>query len=465
MKNLKNKYILLISFLKEIDFKIDPLGNLLLNDSRGAILILLTKLKIDKSKFDLLFSKTSEMGYEYKYVDGNKISEFQIFESFEQFHQNISSYKKTDNFIVFSKTEDVFLGYFNEKSYRAEQEDKNIVAFDNVFNYKNFVDMWVNLGSLSNTTNESFRFIDYYNSQNQTFLLSSMNDRAILHKCMEFREFDTPLLANYLLFKDAIEQDSKGQLSFFMKKEILEESNKFESKIGLREIFLNFERIYDKASINFQIYLNDISIDKLKGEYDNFKREYLSFFSEIISKIVLKILSLPIAFGASIIALTNISNDYLVVLLFLVLLTSSIAINISLYNHFIDLKSIGTLLVTKTKNIREHKFFRSNPAEKKELQEIVNHIKAKINIAINYIWYYFGISIILLLSIFIFPVRGIFYEMSLFKKFSIEHLELKDYLIISILVIFITHIGIIFFRKLKPISAEIQILKKDIKLI
>src|SRR5690606_15991624 len=112
LMNLKQRYNLLIQFLKETPFTVNLQGYLLFNTSNAAILTLLSKLQIDTNEFDLLFSKTSEDGYQYKYVDGNNFSEFQIFQSFEQFYYNISSYKKTDNFIVFCQIENVFYGYF-----------------------------------------------------------------------------------------------------------------------------------------------------------------------------------------------------------------------------------------------------------------------------------------------------------------------------------------------------------------
>ena len=248
--NIREQYGIIIDFIGQVNFTINEESNLLLNSSKEEIIGFLKKLNIEGDDFHLLFSKANEEGFQYKLVDGNTLSKFKIYPSTSLFHKNIASYRKTDKFIVYSEAEKSFYGYVNQETFRNKEQREDIYLFCNIFSYKNFIKKLVQIGESSNKTNESFRLIDYYNSQNQTFLISSLDKRALLIKCMEFRFISSNLFENLKLFQESLEKDSKGQFSFFLKKEILEESYRWPSETGLREIFFQFEKIYEKALLS-----------------------------------------------------------------------------------------------------------------------------------------------------------------------------------------------------------------------
>lgn len=187
------------------------------------------------------------------------------------------------------------------------------------------------------------------------------------------------------------------------------------------------------------IHIEDISIEKLKDEYAEFKNEYLKSYSDLISKILFKIISAPITFGAITFALSRIENEFLIFILLLGLYSTSILIYFSLKSHLSDLFSLTNQLESKCNHLKEKNFdlFEEYDDEINELESTLDLIKEKIALSKTFLFSSY-------LMTFLFATMvGVYVLFSDLKK-VISHCDLFfydgfDYLISIITIIFILY--------------------------
>ncbi len=404
MSDHLNKYLIITDFLSEVRFSLNQENQVLLDASEEQIQLLLMSLGLKKDVYNY-FTKSSCKDFQFALTENN-FSGFKIYDSKEKFLNRITALKNDQNFIIYDSNNKFYLGYVEGSTFEGKVSKGENYFFENLFLFKEFLDLWEKMGIDANTSNNSFRFIDYYNEQSQIFLLSNLDKRAEIKKSNSFIDLKKDLSENLRLFKNSFDNESKNQFPFFLKKELIEESSKYDGEDVLINLFTNFQKVHNRAHLNFQVYIHDISIEKLKGEYEDFKKDYLEAFSEVTSKLLIKILSIPVAFGASVFALSKITSQYLIIILLLGIMATSVIINLSLNYHFLDLKAISKVLIRKVQQIKEHAFFLKNPQEKEELNEIIHHIKSKINLAIQYIWYYFSLTTVIVLLLLIYPIKN-----------------------------------------------------------
>ncbi|MBW8244060.1 hypothetical protein K1F50_14725 [Muricauda oceani] len=395
--NPRTKHDVLVKFFEKNSFEIQEGTNeLLVNGSEEVLKGLLANF--EDHDFDSLFANTG-ISDTFRLVDGNTISNISIFDSKDRFSKSLKALDQKKDYLIFDTKTKRHLSWIESKAYKSKNWDNDDFFFTNTFGFKTFLDKWIEIGTNSNTSEDDFTFIDYYNLETGIFLLTTFTQKIQFKIPSNFSNDDIDLSERVNLFDGCFSADSKYQFPRFFKKNLIDYVSGTPLDKRLEYAFKNLDKIYANAHLDFQVYLHGISIENLREEYEDFKSDSLMPFAEITSKLTIKILSIPIAFSAILFGLSKTTNSVFQIGLVFSILVSSIILNFSLKNHFLDLESIYRLFGRKVKKIGDHKFFCDNDTEKEEIRVIVKHIQEKLNYAKRYIWSYFTISSILFLFI------------------------------------------------------------------
>ncbi|WP_127025019.1 hypothetical protein [Flagellimonas beolgyonensis] len=458
----KQNLELLVDFFQNHSFTVtDTLNELILVAPEGAVRELLGKSN-GNHDFDLMFASTGE-GDSFRLAGSRNIFGIDIFDSRSNFSKAYKSLDSSKNYLIFDNQSKQFISWVEGNVYKSNDRSSDEFFFSNIFNFKEFEKKWIEIGKEANLSDEDFSFIDYYNIQRETFLLSTISNKIQVKQPTFFPETDEDLSNRLDLFHSCFNIDSKKQFPKFIKKNLIESISEYGSEERLIQSFLKFDKIYEKADLDFQVYLNDISIDKLRDEYEDFKRESLMPFSEITSSLTIKILSVPIAFSAILFSLSRISNPVLQIGVIFSLLLSSIILNFSLKNHFSDLIAIYRLFGKKVKKIGEHNFFVKNPREKSEIREVITHIVEKVRYSQRFIWSYFIISSLLFLFVCVFFLWPIIKTIDFTSDFDKELFD-AQYVIVLVLALLFLVVTCVQGIVLKKDATTLKVIGKDYSL-
>jgi len=192
-------------------------------------------------------------------------------------------------------------------------------------------------------------------------------------------------------FKDCFNDENKSLLKFLKSATIATASN-FPAEQRLKMLIESLHEVVEKARINFEVYLNNLSIDKIKKDYDEVKSKYFDSLSDILSKLSNKIIGLPIGISATLFAVEKIkdSNFFLLLLLGATIVTS-IYISLLLQMHFKDLNYISKIFHYDYNTLLENNFFFKYPDEKNLFEEIKKRITDRIKFLKTIIESYFWV--------------------------------------------------------------------------
>jgi len=437
----KQKLDLLVDFFKNHSYSIsEPTNELILQASEVEI-----KNLLNQSESIASTGKNNS----YRLAGGKSIFDIEIFDSKIKFSEALKAIDSSKNYLIQDNQSNEYISWIDGQTYKSESWYNDEFLFGNIFSFKKYIALWIEIGKAANISDDEYSFIDYYNTQKETFLLTTFTQKMQLKQPSSFPIKSEDLSSRLDLFKSCFSIDSKNQFPKFIKKNLIDIISEFNIEERLVQSYLKFDKIYEKANLDFQVYLYDVSIDGLRDGYEDFKRESLMPFSEIMSKLTIKILSVPIAFSAILFSLSKITNSVLQIGVIFSLLVSSIILNFSLKNHFSDLKSIYRLFGKKVKNIKEHNFFVKNPDEKNEIREVIEYIKEKLTYSQRFIWSYFLISSILFLFVCIYFLWPLISTINFSSKIDVE-LFTGQYIVVivlTVLFLIITVIQAIVFKK------------------
>ncbi|MCX6246088.1 MAG: hypothetical protein NTU98_15445 [Bacteroidetes bacterium] len=156
--------------------------------------------------------------------------------------------------------------------------------------------------------------------------------------------------------------DNKEHFLKFLKNSMIEFASVYHSLDRIGKIFSSLETIIEKAKVNFEVYLNNLSIDKFKKNYEEVRSRYFEELSKILSDLTQKILGLPVGIAASLFALENVKNNpvFLCALILLLLLTAGY-VNILLRINFTDLINLSKAFREEYDFLVSDKFFLKCP--------------------------------------------------------------------------------------------------------
>lgn len=287
-----------------------------------------------------------------------------------------------------SKKLDVLIIAFDNKSlsnisnqcYIDFEPKDDFFFFSNALNFVEFIDF---LKSKEQETEDAFHFIDYANDVSRKIVLTSITEksRIILKYYKEVAE--TPNSKDFskglTLFKDCFVADNFN-LPKFLKSSLIKFSSRYDFDDRISLVFQNLRSIVDDAKMNFEIYINNLSIDKIRKDYDDYKSKYFSEVSDVLRKISQQIIGFPIVVASTLFAIEKIkSNETLLWILAIVILVTTLYLILMLRMNFRDLKYADLLSEKDYQSIKDNNFFIKFPDEFK----IFNQIKTRIAIRIK----------------------------------------------------------------------------------
>jgi len=260
----------------------------------------------------------------------------------------------------------------------------------------------------------------------------SLSDKGRLNITYDLKAplFDSKIDLNKQLerFKACFDNENKSLLKFLKSATISTASN-FPADQRLKMLIESLDEVVEKARINFEVYLNNLSIDKIKKDYDEVKSKYFNSLSNILSNLSNKIIALPIGISATLFAVDKIKDSDLFLIFILgAIIVTSIYISLLLRIHFKDLNYISKIFHYDYSTLLDNNFFVKYPDEKNLFEEIKKRVIDRISFLKTIIESYYWIMNIanIFISIFILDKLGVI----------INGLLLTTFVLVFIIVLF-----------------------------
>lgn len=309
---------------------------------------------------------------------------------------NIREYLTVNNV---RKTIDVLVLNFNDKPlskisnlcYLNFELKDDFFFFSNASNYLDFIEF---LKNKEQETDDAFHFIDYSNDVNRKIVLTSISEKSrIILKY--FKEIpiipnDKDLSKGMTMFKDCFVSDNFN-LPKFLKSSLIKFASRYDFDDRMNLVFQDLRSIVEDAKMNFEIYINNLSIDKIRKDYDDYKSKYFSEVSDVLRKLSQQIIGFPIVIASTLFAIEKIKpNENLLWILSIVILVTTIYLILLLRMNFRDLKYAEQLSERDYESMKNNNFFVKFPDEFQIFTQIKNRIATRIkNLIIvceSYFW-------------------------------------------------------------------------------
>lgn len=361
---------------------------------KNATSLRITTSEIELDKTDATISQLDALGISYDIVQQTKI-QFDPATIPTKIFFDIDSFLK---FINFKKDSDVYiynwgepLSYFDDKTYFKFDEVSTEFIFINALAYLDFVDF---LKSQEVEVDETMHFIDAYNREARKIVMVSLSDkgRVTMTYGLEIPKFNrqTDLSKNVDEFKKCFLEPSRNLVKF-LKAAIIKFVVEKPKIDRLQLLFENLDEVISKAHMNFEVYLNNLSIDKIKKDYDDVKSKFFKDLSDVLAKLTQQIVVLPIGFCAALLAVDKISeNQFYLYFIVAALLTTSVYLSLLLRVQFKDLNYLNRLFNTDFSSIINNGFFIKYPGEKTIFEEVktrfIRRLRFLKNVSEAYFW-------------------------------------------------------------------------------
>lgn len=288
---------------------------------------------------------------------------FTVFKNPTQY-LTLSTVKKNLDSLILNCDEHKALSKIGDKYYKDFKPTEGFFFFSNAKYFFEFIEF---LKSKDQETEDAFHFIDYANDVSRKIVLTSLTEksRIILKYFNEIPQ--TPdyedLSIGYNLFKECF---SKENINFpkFLKSSLIKFASRYEENQRLKLVFQNLKSIVEDARINFEIYINNLSIDKIRKDYDDYKSKYFAEVSEVLKKLTQQIIGFPIAIASTLFAVEKVkANSTFLWFIAIVILVSTVYLIFLLRMNFRDLKYVEQLSDKDYQAIKDNNFFIKFPDE------------------------------------------------------------------------------------------------------
>jgi hypothetical protein len=352
--------------------------------------------------------RTKEINIEYSNLG------FEVFQNAKTFLTVNNIEKECD--ILILDFDGTTLSKIQNESYLDFNLEGRFYFFSNASNYLNFIKL---LKSKDQETEDAFHFIDYANDINRKIVLTSLTEKSRLI-LKYFKE--TPLFPTNIDYSISLKQfdncfkKENQNLPRFLKSSLIKFASRYEYSERTQLVFKNLQVIVDDARMTFEIFINNLSIDKIRKDYDDYKSKYFSEVSDILRKITQQIIGFPIVIASTLFAIEKVKDNvtFLWILAVAILITTLYLILLLNMN----VKDLGYVKLLSNKDydsIKDNNFFIKFPEEFSTFKSIKERITIRIkNLEIvceSYFWI-LSVSNTSMISLMLFylevPIMGIF---------------------------------------------------------
>lgn len=352
--------------------------------------------------------RTEEINIDYSNLG------FKVFQNTKDF-LTISNIEKECDILILDFN-GITLSKIQDESYLNFNLEEEFYFFSNASNYLGFIKL---LKSKDQETEDAFHFIDYANDINRKIVLTSLTEKSRLI-LKYFKEI--PLLPTNIDYSVSVKQfdncfkEENQNLPRFLKSSLIKFASRYEYSERTQLVYKNLQAIVDDARMTFEIFINNLSIDKIRKDYDDYKSKYFSEVSDILRKITQQIIGFPLVIASTLFAIGKVKDNaaFLCILVLAILITTVYLILLLNMN----LKDLGYIKFLSNKDydsIKDNNFFIKFPEEFSTFKRIKERITMRIKkleiVCESYFWILSvsNTSMICLMLFYLnFPIMGIF---------------------------------------------------------
>lgn len=370
---------------------------------------------------------------------------FAFFEDINEFQLQIklADFEKPIIIKSFSNNNSV---YYSEKH---ETSKINKLPFDNFLfqNTKIFLESIAYFKSKYHENELNFEFIDDFSVSNCAITFSSISEK----KRIKFMFSPTGVIElkskdDYTIkFNEFVSlMNESKQYPVFIKKSLIK--NLLNSSINpYITFFEKLDLIILEAKLDFNVYLHELSIDKIKADYNDYKQRYFSSQNEILNKLTNQIIAVPLSISATVFAISRLEGKVLPLFIVCFGLLCYIGYVSLLIKFFVrDIHNLNSQSNHDYKNLSDQSFFRENKNELIYFQHVKTSIDNRLSdlfLGLKYFTVIMWFSSCLLLI----------YVLSHFIDYS-NNIQIFFYLIIPLIIFIYLFSEILFKEKLTYID-------------
>jgi hypothetical protein len=384
---------------------------------------------------------------ELQFVNSLDLASFLKDENFEDFEekQNRICIKRNKLPFVYFNNEDEFINQVKDDDFNKPilidnyKNNYSHLYFENNFTYLNDELSNINLiinglavkevkaffKDLSNKEKYGIEIVDNYSNSNLIITFISLKDKTKVN--LHFKPTGTLKLSNDInyytkvnsLIKYLVKENK--QFSIFLKNSII--SNLlFEEKDVFTLFFEKIDKIFYEAKLNYNVFLHELSLDKIKTDYKEYKQKYFASQNDILSKLTTQVVALPVSIAASAFSIYNLKGDIFPTMIIVFgLICYVIYVTFTLSIFYNDIYSLNKLAQRDYTTLKTHPFFVDNPNELSFFDEIKDNIFNRLK------------SLKIGLNIFVFMVWASF-TMLAFYSLKTLSIELKNPIILFLII-------------------------------
>lgn len=322
-------------------------------------------------------------------------NDFDIFFSRSDFFQRIQ--KRFDRNILFIDDK-TLVPYFwsasDQKTYVDFVETQTNHFFNNVIAYFELLDF---LKNQEHKEDNVFYFVDHFSWDNRLIVFTTLKrvgkmTISVPANVPVFNE-DLSLKTKIEKFYRAFDENNK-HLPKFIKNELFKFLSKEKKEDRFVKLLERLDEILVRAEQNFEVYLNDLSLENLKKDYIEHKDKYFQQLRDVLGKISGQIIALPLTITASAFAsYKSFDNTFLLSIIILAFIAFTIYSLFNLRLQLEDIKDIGNSSRLDYNKLKSSPFFIKYPEELNSFEQINSKIRKRISLLSGTIYtYYFTLS-------------------------------------------------------------------------
>lgn len=269
--------------------------------------------------------------------------------------------------------------YYQKKTYINFVLNNSNWFFENSYSYLKFLDI---LSEQNEKHDDIFHFIDDFSKSTGRGVFTSAKDFGKL-----IIKFNHGVLAldeteNYTLkvekFTECFLPENK-HLPKFLKNELFNFLAKEKEKDRIYILFNKFDEIIDSAKLNFEVYLNDLSLESLKKDYNDYKQKYFNQLNDFLNSFTNKIIALPITISAVLFGITKATESNVSLIMVIIALTVTCFYLFGILRiNMEDLDNIDETFKRDYTQFSKSSFFIKFPNEEQYFIKVKDRINSKI---------------------------------------------------------------------------------------
>lgn len=304
---------------------------------------------------------------------------FSFFDNKEEFQKQIKIDAFSNPIIIrnYKKSNPIY--------YSEEFRSESIQAIDGndyfIANAKVYLESKRFFSKKFNENENGFEFVDFYSDSSKTITFASISEKKrikFLFSATGVTEMDSNIdyRSKFEEFKSLM--DESKQYPVFIKKSLIKNLVNVEGE-PYQQFFRKLDRIILEAKLDFNVYLHELSIDKIKADYKEYKQKYFASQNEILNKLTTQIIALPLSVSGTVFAISRLENNIaplLIVCFGLLCYVGYVSFLIKFYVR--DITTLNKQSTYDYAHLSEQAFFIENKSELSYFHEIKKSIDDRL---------------------------------------------------------------------------------------